>query len=84
MHTHDEFSFIVTQTGANSKFCEKHALAVDCGGAAGIGHCPCVWRDEATLIVNGKYNMSQYQLDLKAMRSPYCDASVRCGDAPNP
>ena len=45
--------------------------------ALGIERCPCVWRDEAQLIVNGKYNMSQYQLDLQAMRTPYYASRMR-------
>lgn len=45
--------------------------------AIGIEHCPCVWRDESELVVNGKYNMSQYQLDLQAMSTPYYASTMR-------
>ena len=39
--------------------------------ASGIEHCPCVWRDDSELIVNAKYNFTQYQLDLRKMRTRY-------------
>jgi hypothetical protein len=39
--------------------------------AAGVEHCPCVWRPDEELVVNAKFDMKQYRDELRKMGATY-------------
>ena len=51
------------------KVAPRAAWAAAC--ARGVAHCPCVWRPDAELVVNAKFDMDQYRDELRKMGATY-------------